>query len=260
MSTDPRQLSSDAFAHALIAAGKADLPGPDVHAAWSRFTQVAGAVAFSAESVSGVHPVESGSAAPNATSPPAFPPAPALAPALSSTSASALKVLAVKWSFAGLMLGSLGASAALLTTGYHLPRVDQTPPELDAVEAEAAPSLSGTGAASPAGTTISVFTSAPTATAGVPQVNLARNRTSSRAAPAKPDSSAGTALSEEVRLVDGARRALRAADPALALQWIRRYRTSFSAGSLKAEADYLEAQARNALGQQPELQRRSQEW
>lgn len=123
----------------------------------------------------------------------------------------------------------LAASAAPAATP-----VGPRPPE---VESESANEPAEVGSASPP----------PQSSAGAPR---AANSRAARASAGKPD------VTEELRLLEIARRKLRGGDPTGALSALEQYRRSAPRGALRVEADALEIEAIVATGRRADAARR----
>lgn len=243
------------FEQRLLRSAEADNPAHDARAAWERFSAVTSYVASRVETVSAVHKVDK-AAASNAPPVGTVPSPSATAPGAELTHAGAgitLSGVAV-----GVVVG------ALLTSGVWLMLRSESQPTLVAAGATSAASFTSMSPAAPALDSQRAATLGPSASAS--SVPVARAAASAAlgatrslqsqggvsrvndASKALASNSSSSSLSEQVRLLDHAREALRAGRPGYALGWVERARIEFPHSVLTPDWDFIEIEALRAQG------------
>lgn len=239
------------FEQRLLRSAEADNPTHDTRAAWERFSAVTTYVASRVETVSAVHKVDK--AAASNTPPVATVSSPrTTAPGAELTQAGA-----------GLTLSGVGLGVvvgALLTSGVWLMlRSESQPtaaggaasaasfasmsPAVPALDSQRNAALGPSASASSAPIPRAAASAAPGATRS-PQSHGGASRVNEAGkAPASNSS-----LSEQVRLLDHAREALRAGRPGYALGWVERARLEFPHSVLTPDWDFVEIEALRAQG------------
>jgi hypothetical protein len=237
------------FEQRLLRSAEADNPKHDTRAAWERFSAVTTYVASRVETVSAVHKVDK-TAASNT------PAVGTVASPRTTVAGAELTQAGAGITFSGVGLGMV--VGALLTSGVWLMLRSDSQPTAVAAGAPSAVSFAATSPAGlaldsghaaapgPSASNAPVARAAASAALGAPRTSQSRSG-ASRVNDGKAAAS-NSSLSEQVRLLDHAREALRAGRPGYALGWVERARIEFPHSVLTPDWDFVEIEALRAQG------------